>query len=314
MPGSWKPSWPKSPPSQPAELPEDVKTKLAQADEDRKFREMFELENDPKARAEYSTKLTAAEDAIIKKLTDDPRLKLPKEEAEWLKANFDTEEGIKKRNGWFKAIREKVGDELLVQEVAELFRGRQKLISDRSQEIEKLRGSQGEYLKQRQDQEQGEFKNWGKQADETLLQLAAGHDWADFMKEPPNATQEQKDVIAAHNKRVQEEVVPAFNKAVLDVWGRNPGETIKHIFESFRVKQELEPQIASLQAAVAEKDKRIAELEELASGVRRISEVSQAEQSPPAGTQPAVKLGSPGDKEASSDEAVDAYLKQRGYK
>lgn len=295
------------------ELPADVKEKLARLDEAEKFKQMFELENEPRARAEYTAKLTAAEDKILAKLQTDPRLKLPQADADWLKkVGFDHPEAVAKRNGWFKAIREKLGDEMLVQEVAGLFRDREGVIQGRAAEVEKLRGDRDAFLKERQEHESGEFKRWGTTADQTLVELAKGHDWTDFMKEPDNATPEQKAVVEAHNKRVQEEIVPAFNSAVLDVFNRKPDVTVQHVFNSMRLKFEVEPELATLKTALAEKEARIAELEQLAQGVRRISQPSQAEAAPVKAA-PAVAVENiAGAKEVSSDDAFDAWRAARG--
>lgn len=299
------------------DLPPEIKEKLAAAEESEKFRAMFELENEPKARAAYQQKLTTAEETILKRLMTDERIGLPEKgegphkSAEWLKkVGFDSKEGRAQINAWINSIRTSTKDELLADEVKDLFRGRDRVVSERSGEIEKLRTDRDGYLKSRHDEESNQFKSWGQTADTTLMELAKGHEWADYMKEPDGATAEQKAFVAAHNERIGKEVVPAFNKAILDVYGRNPKATIEMVFKAFEADQELRPQLTAARADIAAKDARIAELEAQSQGVRRITEVSRVEQAP--GKVSSTPKGIEGAKEASSDDAIEAYMKEKG--
>lgn len=303
-----------------AELPEEVKQKLTQAEEDAKFRAMFELENEPKARAAYTAKLATAEDTFLKKLMEDPRIKLPAEgeegfkSAAWLKkVGFDSPEGIAQINAWVRAIRDSTGDELLASEVLDMARGRARIVAERQAEVEALRADRDGYLRKRQEAEKNEFNDWGTEADKTLVQLSQGHDWTDYLKEPENATPEQKAFVEAHNKRVKEEIVPAFNGAVLDVFHRKPAETVSHVFNSMRLKYEVEPELARVKTELEQAQARITELEGLANGVRQVAQVSTAEAAPAAPVTVA-PTGISGAEETSADASIDDFLRQKGLR
>lgn len=307
------------------ELPEDIKKQLETAKEDREFRQMFELENEPKGRAAYSAKLDGLEAGIVEKLMKDERLKLPESKAKALKeVGFDSKEGRQMVSGWIRQIRTPSGnpndpktyypgDELLAEEVRGWFMDRQKVVQDRATEITQMRSNRDEYLQKRNQHEAGEFNRWGGEADKHLVNLSKGHNWTQYMEEPAGATPEQKAVVEAHNARVKDTIVPEFNKAVLDCFKRSPNETVEHVFNSMKLKHEVLPAMEAMKTENDTLKKRIEELEASSNGVRRITTLSQADGAPANPVKPSVS-GIEGSKEASAEDALDAFLEDNNIK
>lgn len=293
-------------------LTDEMQAKLKKADEDANFRAMFELENDPAMRAAYAKKLGTVEENIFKLLQDDPRLAMSKERVDKLReAGIDSEEGQRLQQWIFKTLRDK-GKDLLLAEVVQAFHGRQNVIKERAAEIEGLRTNRDAYLKQRQEGERNEYSKWGKTADETLTEICNGEDWVNFKDVPENATAEQKAIIEAHNAKVKNEIAPKFNQAVLDVYKRDPKATSTHIFRSFKLDH-VQGRLDTAESELKQARERIAELEKLAGGVRRVSQVSRADQAP-SGKVPSNASAVAGSKEVDAEEALDNYLLSIGRK
>lgn len=295
-------------------LPADIEAKIKSHDELVKFREMFEAENDPKFQAEYQTKIDAAEDDFFTFVKTHPQLKLKEDVAKAMKEQgLDNEAGREWLNELLVRV-QKTGNMLLYEQVKSKILGRDAIITEKQNRVKELHTNRDGYLQNRSAQEKQSMMDWGKKADEALTKLAGGedgkgYDWLNLQEEPTNATAEQKAAVAAHNKRVQEEIVPKFHNLINKVFQKDHQASMEAIFKAVHF-DELSSSIKSKITEIEQLKERITQLESDAKGVQRISDPTKVQNTAPKPkTSETVYSGA---SEVSSDQAIDDFRRQKG--
>lgn len=289
-------------------LTDEQQEVIRRAEEDRAWREAFELENDPKLQTEFKAKSDKVEEDLFKMLQENPRLGMKPEAVEALrKMGLDSDEGREATKKIIAAVKE-MDDELLLDEVKDAFKARQNVNKERAARIQELRGKQGDLVAVKTEREKQERTAWASACDTNIVKLVNGKD-AFYLKDiPPTATPEEKAALEAHNKAVQEQTVPAMREGIVAIYQRDPEKTMQYLIDAMslpHVASERDKLATDLQAA----NDRIAELLRDGSAVRRVSSPSQIQNAPPPKKADAAPSFDPN---MSADEAIDAYRKEAG--
>lgn len=273
----------------------------------REFRATWESENDPKFTEQFNKDLAAAEDKLLKTLVDDPDLALPQAQADELKkAGFDTKEGRELFNGMLNEL-VKVGDHLLLEKVKRLWYARQGVLDSRDARIQELRAKQGGFLEAQKAAEEGERQNWGKSLDGKLIELfkdPASVPWGHYKTITDDMDPAAKLAAEAFNKELKETTVPRIRETIQAAYGRDPEKIGELIFSHFALEH-AKKELTAAQTEIGKLNDRIKELEEIAKGVRRISDPTTRE-SAPAG--PPVTTSN---LDMTAEQAADAYMAEK---
>lgn len=295
------------------ELPEDVKQKLARADEDRKIAEMFELDNDPVLKADFEKILAASDEALFTKLkalglpetAEDGKISIANLKAQGL----DSSEA----KADLKAVLDQVSkfpDPLAHPSLVKALADRKAVQDGKVAKVEELRGNRDAFFKQREEKTKQEQEQWGKAADAHLLKIYDPKNdiWGNNMEIKDGMTAAEKTAAEAHNKALQEVTIPTMRSLIGALHGRDPEKTIEAVYKAMRhdwLAKEFEAYKAGAEKEKTEAAKRIEELTKTAAGVRRVSSAPSGDSLPPdAAGVPAI--------DASSDDAIDAFRREKG--
>lgn len=269
------------------------------------------LDNSPRVQKEFTEKQTKAEETLFTLLRDHPRLKMTQEAIDKYKEfGLDSPKGIATRNTIIKAVREAAaesGDEFLLDEVKDAFKARDNVIKEHERKIESLKNSQGGLIEAKANMEKEERMEWAKEADKALIDIVK--DKPEFLLKPvpANANPAQKLEVDAHNKRINEELVPLLHAGIRAIHGRDAKVTLKHLVESMRVPV-LESSLKATKAELDAAKKRVAELEGDGARMRRVASPSHIDSAP---VGPAKPSPTKSEFDMTADEAVDAYLAEQ---
>lgn len=294
----------------PAITPE-IQAKLTEADKALEWYDAFMLDNSPRVQKEFTEKQTKAEETLFTLLRDHPRLKMTQEAIDKYKEfGLDSPKGIATRNTIIKAVREAAaesGDEFLLDEVKDAFKARDNVIKEHERKIESLKNSQGGLIEAKANMEKEERMEWAKEADKALIDIVK--DKPEFLLKPvpANANPAQKLEVDAHNKRINEELVPLLHAGIRAIHGRDAKVTLKHLVESMRVPV-LESSLKATKAELDAAKKRVAELEGDGARMRRVASPSHIDSAP---VGPAKPSPTKSEFDMTADEAVDAYLAEQ---
>ncbi len=291
-------------------ITDEIKQKLERAEDDRAWREAFELQNDPVISAQAKATLEKADDGLIAFLRDDPRLKLSQDAIdEWKKIGIDSEEGRKTTQKILDTLKSR-GDDLLFDDVKQAFRDREGVKRQQAQQIEQLRSKQADLGKIREEREMKERGDWSQATNQGLIKAIG--EIADETKElfvkkeiPSDATPEQKKAIESHNEKIDKELVPEIHNAIRAVYGRDPSAA-RYIVQAMRVPA-LTTSLKTATDELAKAKARIAELEGDATKMRRVASPSRMTGAPPPTTEKPQN-----DLDMSADESIDAFLREKG--
>lgn len=289
----------------PALTPE-IEARLKLAEEDRQWREAFTLENDPKLTEEFTAKTTKSEENLWKTLkkhglTDDNIEELKK-------AGVDSEKGREYRNKIVEAAK-MTGDEFMLDEIKDAFKARDAVAREKSEKIEALRGQQGGLETMRVERDKADRMGWAKECDQKIIEAVRDQPLFLLKELPATATDAEKAEAEKHNKELTEKVVPAFHEGVKAIYARDPDKTMRYLVDSIRLPKVVADLDATKKELQAAQD-RVKELEGDTTRMKRVATPTQKDSVPPPGKR-ATSNESPG-KEISAEEAMDAFLKERG--
>jgi len=272
----------------------------------REFKATFEAQSDPKIAEEFKKTLDSAEDKIIEVLTTDEDLMMPADQAARLKAiGFDSPQGRNMINGILNAIA-KTGDQLLLDRVKDMFRNRKAVVEGHEQKLAEIQEKAGKYWEGQQQREEEERKSWAGESDKKLISLfdQPGYEWGHYKSITADMDEAAKLEAEKHNTHLRDVIVPEIRKGIQAVWSRDPA-AMEYIAKAHAVDH-AHRQVASMQAELDQAKQRIAELEDTARGVQRISDPTREESAPVDGTKiPNSNLN------VTAEEAADAYLENK---
>lgn len=299
------------------QLTPEIEAKLKQAEEDRQWREAFELERDPKLQAEYKTKVEKAEGDLYDLLQNNPRLRMRPEAIEQLKQmGLDTEQGRAAHQKILEAVK-KLNDDILFDEVKDAFKARDGVLKERDKKLAELRTQQGGLQQIREEREKEERMGWAKTCDTHLIgALSSTPDLFALKEAPADATPEAKALVEAHNKNLKEVIVPAIHEGIRAVWMRDPEKTMQYIVANLRLPA-VEKERDGLKAKLDEALARVAELEGDGARLKRVTSVSQPGGAPPPPTpkeEAARKAEESAAKGGNAEDAVEEFLREKGLK
>lgn len=274
----------------------------------REFRATFEAVQDPKVQEEYKTKLTSAEDNIIKTLTEDPDLMMPKEAADKLRAvGFDSPEGRNRINGILNTIA-KTGDHLLLDKVKNLFYARRDVVEGHAKKMEEIQGKAGQYWETQQKAQEEERVQWAGKADQALIKLFTqpGFEWGHWKEVKEGMDPAAKAAAEAHNAHLKDVIVPKIREGIAAVFNKDPERAMEYVAKAHAVDVTRQ-EAATLRADLDKANQRIKELEQTAGGVLRISDPTREDNTPP-GDGPTVR---PSSLDQTAEQAADSYLEQK---
>lgn len=305
--------------SKDTKLPPEIEERLKRADEDRRIAEMFELDNDPVLKTEFTTKLTKADDELFSLLIKHPRLALLEKSddpkvitAETIRnAGLDTPEGKK----YLGAILDRVGemkDPLLLDEVKDAIKARNAVLKEKGARLETIRTNKDGYLKEREEAAKKEQTGWGQAFDQNLKSLIKPDKdgWVLTREVPATASDAEKKEIEAHNERITKEIVPKFHETIMAIWKRDPAKGSEAVYKSIHhdiIAKELEDLQTKHKTELDAANKRIEELTKTAAGIRRIGSAPNKEN-----VQAEKDLNLPVG--ASAESSIDAFLAEKGIK
>jgi outer membrane murein-binding lipoprotein Lpp/chaperonin cofactor prefoldin len=180
--------------SRPGQVPENMMKEL---EDHRKFRKLFDAENDPEFKRQFSEKLGALDEDVLGILRKNG---LPEETEKQLKAL-----GLDKvsANWWENEILPKlpfVDRERIQKRLAE----RADVTDQRSKELEKFSTQRDQWFEQEKAKVTERFQAEQNQIDQHLDLLTQNIPWARYQEVPANATADDRAKIEAHNKSVAE--------------------------------------------------------------------------------------------------------------
>jgi hypothetical protein len=268
----------------------------------REFRATWEAENDPVFVEQHTKQLNAAEDKILKTLTTDRDLLMPQEQADMLKKNgFDSPLGREQINGILNTLH-KTGNFLLFDRVKKMFDARGAVVEAKEARLEELRTKQGGFLEAKQKAEETEREEWSGTANNSLIELFKEAKWGHYIEITDGMDPAAKAQAEAHNNHLKNEVVPKIREGIQAVYNRDPSRAMEYIFKAFALDAK-EAELQTANAEITKLQERVQELEDIAGGVRRISDPTNDTNAPSG--QPIIPAG---DFSQSAEESIDAYL------
>jgi hypothetical protein len=290
-------------------ISEEIKAKLAQAEEDRQYREAHQLEKDPVLAKQFDAKKTEAEDQLFKFLQEHPRLKMSPESAKELREmGLDTPEGRTARQEVLKAVK-KLDDDMLLDEVKEAFRKRDAVDKEREAKVAELRSKQGGITAVMEEREKEERMEWANKCNFSIIEQVKGKPEFLVKDIPATATPAEKAAIEAHNKELAEKIVPEFHAGIRAIHARDPEKGMKMLVDSLRLPK-VEAALKEKETALADALKRIAELEGDSTRMRRISTPSHLNGAPP----PAKGKEAADTSDLAAEQSIEQFMNERGLK
>jgi hypothetical protein len=272
----------------------------------REFKASFEAQNDPKLVEAYKTKLDETENKIIEVLTTDEDLMMPADQAARLKAvGFDSPQGRNMINGILNAVAQ-TGDHLLLDRVKDMFRGRKQVVEDHDKQMTEIKERAGKYWEGKQQAEEQEMRAWSGEADKKLINLfeQPGYEWGHFKKIEEGMDEASKAEAEKHNTHLRDVIVPEIRKGIAAVYSRDPA-AMEYVAKAHAVDH-ANRQVAAMQAELDQAKQRIAELEDTARGVQRISDPTREDNTPTGDGKIA-----PSTMDMTAEQAADAYMEQK---
>lgn len=175
-------------------IPEQVKAELEDL---RKFRSVFDVENDPEFKKQFEETTKRIDDEVIAIMK---KYNLPESVEKELRAA-----GLDKvpADFWEEQILPKlpfIDRERLQKRLAD----RADIVDSREQRLAKAMADRPAYLAEQQQRQSAEFQQYQGEIDATVAELTKEISWARMMEVPTDATPDQKAQIDQHNKMVEE--------------------------------------------------------------------------------------------------------------
>lgn len=240
-------------------LPPEVEQELEGL---RKFNLLFQAENDPAFKKEYTEKIAAAETGIFSLLA---RHGLSDTIVEEIKSAAKADKGnIESWPRWAELVNA-FTNPLDRQEIIDALKARRDAIGAKQTKLSELGQSKEKFMaavEERQKSEQLEFA-WA--VEKKSIDLAAANDWILEQEIPANADENQRSVLEAKNAEVKKRA-DAFSGNVRAVYSRDPDKTAEVALKAVEADY-LREQNAEL---TTERDKAVARNRELEAQLAKI--------------------------------------------
>ncbi len=230
--------------------------------------ELLEAGNNPEFVTHYAKKQQEANDSMIKLLTDHPKLQMNKEDADAIKAmEVNSPEWIAEVKRILDTVRV---DPFLYKEVEDAAFAASKVPREKAEKLKQLETDRHAFYEARHKEQYEKYVEAGKIADDTLSELIGDQEWVMLKAIEPTDTKEQKAAAEAHNKNIQDNVVPKFKAAFQAIHDQNPKEYTKLVYAAME-RDIIQDRLKAMEAELDKSKKYIETLESKAAGVRRIA-------------------------------------------
>lgn len=233
---------------------------LAELEDHRNFRKIFDAENDPEFQKQFNDRIGALDDDVIGILKKNG---LPEETENKLKSL-----GLDKipTEWWEESVLPKLNF-LDRERVQKKLAERSDVVDAKQKEVEKFSSRREEYFAEQQAKVQQQFEQESNQIYGHLDVMTQNLPQARYMEAPPNATSEQIAQIDAHNKTVAE-MEGHFRDALNARDPKDRTEVAMAAVASIYFSKEIESLQGQLQSANAQAAKFAKELEAIRSAGR----------------------------------------------